>query len=276
MSFLLIFLISLSFYELTQNIQSKYLLVEVKEQTEFRDILSRANYGSMQVGETRKFEIDKNKKKDCKLPGEGVVEIDVKKEESTSFAFTFRASLKHKSLTLPAGFIYCDYGYVALLKTQEYQNCGIGKILTQLCLNEEEIHKVAGNEKNGALIQMETYIKECEKKEACKKNDGRLKKLKDLQELIRSHCSKLIWMEMKANNGVAKTGAHVYFNSGIASGFTEMFMTTHLKFDEFKFYPKNGLGDVKSLQARYSDDGYMVDGDEKTAVWGWNWFFCHP
>ena len=160
---------------------------------EFRDIRSRANYGSMQVGETRTFEIDKNKKKDCKLPGKGVVEIDVKKEESKPFAFTFRAYLKQKPLPWEAGFIYCDYGYVALLKTQEYQNCGIGKILTQLCLNEEEIHKAVGNEKNGALIQMETYIKECEKKESCKKNDRRLKKLKDLQELIRSHCSKLIW-----------------------------------------------------------------------------------
>ena len=243
---------------------------------EFLDIRSRANYGSMQVGETRKFEIDKNKKKDCKLPGKGVVEIDIKKEESKSFAFTFRAFLKHKSLTLPAGFINCDYGFIALLKTQYYQNCGIGKILTQLCLNEEEIHQAVGNEKNGALIQMEKYVEECEKKESCKKNDERLKELKDLQELIRSHCSKLIWMEMEANNGKAQTGAHVYFNSGIASGFTEMFMSTHLKFDKFDFYPKNGFGEVKSLQARYSDDGYMIDGDKKTKVWGWNWFFCHP
>ena len=243
---------------------------------EFRDIRSRANYGSMQVGETRKFEIDKNKKTDCKLPGEGVVEIDIKKEESESFAFTFKASFKHKSLTLPAGFIYCDYGFVALLKTQYYQNCGIGKILAQLCLNEEEIHKVVGNEKNGALIQLEKYIRECEKIESCKKNDEHLKKLKDLQELIRSRCSKSIWMEMEAKNGNAKTGAHVYFNSAIASDFTEMFMTTHSKFDEFEFYPKEGLGEVKSLQARYSDDGYMIDRDKKTEVWGWNWFFCHP
>ena len=33
----------------------------------------------MEVGETRKFEVDKNVKKGCKLPGEGIIEIQIKR-----------------------------------------------------------------------------------------------------------------------------------------------------------------------------------------------------
>ena len=76
------------------------------------------------------------------------------------------------------------------------------------------------------------------------------------------------------------SGAHVYFNSAIASGFTQMFMIRdNWPFEgKFKFYPNEGPCAVKNLKNRYSDDGNMIElgGLKKTEVWGWNWFFCLP
>ena len=74
------------------------------------------------------------------------------------------------------------------------------------------------------------------------------------------------------------SGAHVYFNSAVASGFTEMFMMSdfHLDKNLEDTYPKEGPCAVKTLQERYSDDRTMLDGEEKTSVGGWNWFFCLP
>jgi len=77
-----------------------------------------------------------------------------------------------------------------------------------------------------------------------------------------------------------KSSAHVYFNTAIASGFTEMFIIRDkLKLGRnLKFYPKEGPCAVKSLKDRYSDDGNMIElgGLKKTDVWGWNWFFSLP
>ena len=79
------------------------------------------------------------------------------------------------------------------------------------------------------------------------------------------------------------SGGHLYFNSAVASGFTEMFMMSDFTDDELAarnnledIYPKEGPCGVKALQERYSDDRTMLDGDEKTSVGDWNWFFCHP
>ena len=42
-------------------------------------VVARNNYGPMMEGEKRTFQIDKTKKKDCKLPGQGVIDIDYQK-----------------------------------------------------------------------------------------------------------------------------------------------------------------------------------------------------
>jgi len=91
-----------------------------------------------------------------------------------------------------------------------------------------------------------------------------------------SHCKKLIYLEMKAK---PRTEAHLYFKSAIASGYTEMFMISNEISDSpttSDFCPKEGTCPVEILQKRYSDDGHLVDGVEKTLVWGKNWFFCLP
>ena len=79
--------------------------------------------------------------------------------------------------------------------------------------------------------------------------------------------------------------AHVYFNSALASGFTEMFIAPSLS-PSSKFYPEEGPCSVKALKDRYTDDGYMEDNEESVEVrmvkddgvkvWGTFWFFCKP
>ena len=68
--------------------------------------------------------------------------------------------------------------------------------------------------------------------------------------------------------------AHVYLNSAIASGFSQLFMITGLI--DFDSYPDEGPCPTKTLQDRYNDDGFMVDGNQMKRVVGWNWFFCKP
>jgi len=245
---------------------------EGRENPGLFEIHPRNNYEPMRVEETRKFKIDKSIKKDCGLPGEGIIEIEIKKEKSIVFASTFR--MVKPDLGSRVAFIHCNKGYVALVKAQgKAESCGIAKILMQLCINEEGFHNVASNYKNEAVILMGKYVQECLKKESCMANDQQLKKIRNLENWITSHCSKLVYLEMESD---PKTGAHVYFNSAVASGFPEMFMINPIWNEDLKFYPNEGPCPVKELQKKYSNDGNMVDDDEKTMVWGWNWFFCQP
>ena len=233
------------------------------------------NKSPMKMGEIRKFKIDKNKKKECRLPGKGIIEIEIKKEESNVAEFALEMVSNEGE-----AYLQCDYGYIAQVRTEGIaEKCGIARIFTELCMNEKKIHKTKDVANNKAIIQMEEYLQVCQKRESCKENDEQLKKLRDLKEWATTHCSKFIYLIMTAKG----SGAHVYFNSAVASGFTEMFMMSDFTDEELAnrdnledIYPKEGPCAVKTLQERYSDDRTMLDGDEKTSVGDWNWFFCHP
>ena len=217
----------------------------------------------MKIGEVRKFEIDKNKKKECGLPGEGVIEIEIKKVKGNIQKFSFQMVNNEKE-----AFLNCDHGHISQLKTKgKAENCGIGRILTELCMNEKNLHRTSTN-KNLAFAKMDEYIKIYGKKV---EHEEKVNKLKKLKERFSSHCSKLIYLWMKAK---PPTGAHVYFNSATHAGFTELFMIN--AYTLFEFYPDEGPCPVKTLQDRYSNDGFMVEGDKKKKVVGWNWFFCQP
>ena len=220
----------------------------------------------MQIGEVRKFKIDKNKKKSCGLPGEGVIEIEIKKEKGTITEFSYKMVSNERE-----AFLECGHGYLRQLKTKgKAENCGIGRILTELCMNEKDIHRTTNQDpnENSAIEKIENYIRIYKE---MANNKEQIKKLKKLKKWSLSHCSKLIYLWMTAD---PRTGAHVYFNSAISSGFTELFMIS--KYGELRFYPDEGPCSVKNLQERYSDDGYMIEGDKKNDVGDWNWFFCQP
>ena len=118
-------------------------------------ISARNNYGPMMEGETRKFQIDKTKKKNCKLPGQDVIDIEITKEQSPYPGDVFIFKMVGM---MDEVFIECNDGYITELKTKGIaENCGIGKILTQLCLSEETIHNVKGNEKDNALLELKKF-----------------------------------------------------------------------------------------------------------------------
>ena len=98
------------------------------------------------MGEIRKFKIDKNKKKECRLPGEGIIEIEIKKEESNVAKFALEMVNNEGE-----AYLQCDYGYIAQVRTK-------------------------------ALIQMEEYLQGCQNTASCNQNEEQLKKLSDLKE----------------------------------------------------------------------------------------------
>ena len=232
-------------------------------------MLSRSGTKPMTVGEIRKFKIDKNIKKECTLPGEGVIDIEIKKKKGdiTQFEFTMVKTFNEVNLL-------CDDGNIRILNTKgKAEKCGIGRILTELCMKEKNLHLTASADTNEAFKEMQQYIEISKEGKFDEKTDKKLKKLKDWAT---SYCSKLMYLEMTAD---PRTGAHVYFNSAQASGFTEMVMLA--KLDNFPkmesaFYPNKGPCSVKKLQAQYSNDGFMVKGNKMVDVGGWNWFFCQP
>ena len=231
-----------------------------------QDVLSRSNTNEMQIGEVRKFKIDKSKKKSCGLPGEGVIEIEIKKEKGILTEFSYEMVGNEKE-----AFLKCDPGYLTKLNTKgKAENCGIGRIFTELCMNEKDIHITTDQDsnENSAIEKIENYILNHEE---ILTNKDKIKNLRQLKKWSLSNCSKLIYLWMTAD---PRTGAHVYFNSAISSGFTELFMISHN--GELSFYPDDGPCAVKNLQERYSDDGYMIEGDKKNDVGDWNWFFCQP
>ena len=235
------------------------------------------DYGPMTEGETRTFYIDKTEKKDCKLPVSNlnmIIKIEITKERSERYpndAFTFRmVSMKGISYN---PYIECDNGYIPQLRTfGEAENCGIGKILMQLYLNEETIHNVENRLlTNKALTELRKFKLPC-------KDDIKINKLAKLEKWVSTRCSKFFYLVMDSD---PRSKAHVFFNSAIESGFTQMFMIKdNLKpGSKLKFYPIEGPCDVKTLQDLYSDDGKIGEigcGLKRTKVWGWNWFFCLP
>ena len=226
----------------------------------------------MELDEVRKFKIDKNKKKECKLQPskQGIIEIEIKKEKELEGPSKFIYKLVGSDYLPKEAFLKCDYGYVEFLKTKgKAEKCGIGRIFTELCMNEKNLHQTShsGTNKNLGIQKLNDYIKDSKDKPKFAKER---KQLKAFKKWSKSHCSEIIYLEMTAN---PPSNAHVYFNSAKASGFTDMFMITGLI--DFQKYPDEGPCPTKILQDRY-DDGFMVEGNEKTRVVGWNWFFCKP
>ena len=76
-------------------------------------IRARNNYNPMKTGEVRKFKIDKSIKKECGLPGEGVIEIEIKKEKAKFSRFQFTLVGNEKE-----AYLRCDDGYLTILKTE--------------------------------------------------------------------------------------------------------------------------------------------------------------
>ena len=222
---------------------------------------------------TREFEIDKNKKKNCKLlVVDDKIKIKIKKQQNNENEEYFFRMIETDAKVAGA-FIACEAGHVPSLRVDgKAQECGIGKMLMLLCLNEEKIHNVViENDNNKAMSVIESYSR------------TKVPKAKEMEKWAKSKCEKIFSLIMTAE---PPTAAHVYFNSALDLGFTEMFIAIRkTPFGKPRFYPNEGPCTVKALKKRYTDDGYMEDnegsevrmgGDDKVRVWGQTWYFCKP
>ena len=219
----------------------------------------------MKEGETRNFEIDRTKKPDCGLKKE-ITEITIKKTILKIFEETiFFKVVGYEKIA----YIDCTSGYIKKLNTKgETEGCGIGKILTKLCIYEKDIHNVENNKENEAMKAIQSWLEECKNMESCNGKDHQ-KQLMKMEKWASSDCQKMIHLLMDAK---PRKGAHVYFNSFAESGFDQMF----IKIDHNEMYPQDGHCSVKTLQQKYNEQGEMVDGDNNVDVGNRFWFFCLP
>ena len=216
----------------------------------------------MEIDEIRVFKIDRTSKPDCKLEVEND-EIKIEKKEEKKDNYLFSMALRNART-----FISCKPGEVKNLKVSpQAQNCGIGKMLTLLCFNEENIHKVENNENNLAVKAMKTY------------SALKFPAVDKVEAWITKTCKKFLYLLMTAD---PKSRGHLYFNTALISGYSEMFFALQ---KEKKFYPAEGGCSVASLKTRYTNDGVLTDDDgtpvvrmlnNQIKVWGENWFFCQP
>ena len=207
----------------------------------------------MDGGEQRVFTIDLKGKPYCLLNHEDIT-ISKKDWKPTLDKSTFQV-LGFERIA----YIDCRPGYIQDLKTKgKTENCGIGKILTQLCLNEKDFHEVVNNEDNQAMRYINFWTHTTQKEELLK-----------LEDWIKSNCLKLVSLLMTAE---PPSGAYVYFKSALASGFTLMF----IEIADAEMYPKNSVCSVEELQKRYNEDGQMVSDGDKVSVYEKTWYFCKP
>ena len=218
----------------------------------------------MTVGEVRAFKIDREIKPDCGLT---VNEIKIKKQNALSDRDGYHFNMVgHESEVS----IDCEPGFVSHLEAKgRAEGCGIGKMLMNLCFNENKIHNVANKEENKAIAMLDELKDEMDR--WCKLNPTLCNEEQagKVQKWANNQCSKLLYLGMSSK---PKSKAHVYFNSAIASGFDYMFIDLNNEM----FYPKTGPCSVKTLKERYNDDGDMVDGDDRVKAHGQIWFFCQP
>ena len=223
----------------------------------------------MEVGEVRPFVIRKANKRNCGLfteHDEDDKEVEIKirrigkiKPNDIEFhvvGYKFDANVK------------CYPGHISNIKTKgKTEQCGIGKILMQLCLIEKDIHNVDHN-KNQILEEINDLVAWGKRVESCK-GTPQEKVLSDVYDWASVQCEKMVFLTMQAQ---PPSGGHVYLNGAFDSGYTEMFIALTKFRMHPETYPQTGHGLVDKIRTQYNDDGDMED--EGVSVHGENWYFC--
>ena len=160
-------------------------------------------------------------------------------------------------------YVECSSGSIDHIQvSEEARECGIGTMLMQLCLNEEEIHNVANNNFNYgvSLIRQfsETY---------------NVPYAKEVGSWVNSNCEKLVSIDLDCS---IPPSVHVFFSSALASGYTDMIFAL-ITLSQKRFYPMKTLGSVKEMKKHYTDDGYILESDgNKVELFGEIGLFCQP
>ena len=153
------------------------------------------------------------------------------------------------------GAIRCTHGWIDQLvvfeqslnpggPTENPQRCGIGTILTELCLIDPGVN----NRRHGNLAL------------------GTLRGFPDFQR-VRRNCYKIVGLAMVAN---PYEGAHVYFNAAINMRYGLLLMEAQNS--SLKIYSTQVAKDNYD-----SDTGSILPCEDCSDVchaWGFTWFFC--
>ena len=171
----------------------------------FRHSSDKNNYLPMTKNEQRPFEIDVTEKPNCGLTGPGnIVHIIIEKANTQLNPVEHRFSMVGHKFTV---YIVCRAGYIPdLTVVGDAEECGIGKILVQLCLNEDKMHKASKHNKNIAMLELKRELELCNVQQSC--NDPDIRQLMKLKKRVKSSCSKVLLLIMSTSRYGA---AHVYF-----------------------------------------------------------------
>ena len=225
------------------------------------------DYSSIEVGEIRKFQVDKTKHPYCTLTtnqeNPNVVEFNIEKQRNIpGEGETMRRLIAKIDIDKTKSYGKSDYapGYIQRIEVEPRAGgCGLGTILTRLTMNEDKIHKIAYR-KNVALDSLDEP------------------NFQEIKTWAKSSCSKLILAEVSLK-GCAVKRAGMYFKGAKAAGFTLMFIKRETDDENPSLYPSTGACSVETLQARYDGTGCMIDdGGNRLRVTGddMEWFWCFP
>ena len=217
----------------------------------------------MSVNEQRSFKIDKSKTRGCMLrgtPGDlNVVEIKIEKQNAWN---NRRFNLVGKENV----YLDCHPGklqYVYIAPDSGARGCGISKILTRLCMNEEGIHNVQNsNEAMKTILHVIHYG---------------YPELQNVKNWVESECEKIFHWTMVAEDGNGNDRAGLYFKSSEASGFTKMFIV-NTRDETYLTYPEDGPCCIDEVEQQYDGQGWAWKNNkhDKVRVYGAEWFFCFP
>ena len=163
-------------------------------------------------------------------------------------------------------YIVCKHGWIEILnvfdksldieghrKGQDYpRGCGIGIVLTELCLIDPSVNSMKGKNKD--------KIKGIANEEG---NEALRLLTPEMKELVKENCYKLVGLSMMAN---PPSAGHLYFSAAINMGYDKMYvdLTT-----DYKIY------DTKIAKQNYKNgDIDACCGNDRCDAYDRNWIFC--
>ena len=212
----------------------------------------------MNTDDVQEIEIEASKT-DCKINPKKYFVKKMKKEvgeENVSVHFFATLSsefVKNSEVSITdrykqqAGYIWCSKGYIENVHvngeghTVDARDCGIGSVLSTLCMNDGELNLMPTSR-----IDIE-FIKKPK-----------------VANTVKTGCKNFVGLQMVAQ---PPKGAHAYFSAAINLGYNRILIK--IDANTFKWM------DTQKVRSCYADTGMIgKEGDAKIRGHGKTWYFC--
>ena len=169
----------------------------------------------------------------------------------------------YSSSEISFGHLDCRPGTIDAINIRLAQQCGIGTILTGLCMNEDKIHDVKAKNPNHLGVQAL----------------GR--KNRKTKAWIKSHCSKFVMMEVNTPTVLNAFDPALFFELAKRNGFTIMVVKIENGKENEEMYPKAGPCSTEEFAENFkSNDRGLHMNFDGPSVWvtgpSTQWYFCFP